>query len=200
MQIILNETLSRTFALEHTMKKINRGLSRLGLLSLGIVASLILAVPLAHAQVAKPDSGEADSVVSGTAALTTTTSTASFKVGGNATAARTGLGETVTFSGEVVITANVVTDPVLPTGVAVYIDGRGVTGVGSRTGTVYRNSCEANLTRLFGPTDKIDLTFAFFEDKSGSYLTSKTGLITITLTYDEATRKLTAASGSVGTL
>lgn len=194
MQIMLNETLLR-IAPEHTMKTINWGLSRLGLLSLGIVASLLLAVPSAHAQTA--DTAEA---VSGSAALTTTTSTASFKVDGTASATRTGLAESVTFSGEVVITANVVTDPALPTGVSLHVDGRGVKGVGDKTGTVYRNSCEANLTRLFGPKDKISLTFAFFEDKSGSYLTSKTGLITITLTYDEATKTLKAASGSVGTL
>ena len=177
------------------MKKINRGLSRVGILSLGVLASLFLAVPPAHAQTADPAAG-----VSESAALTSTTSTATIKVAGTASATKTGLGEAITFSGEVVITATVVTDPALPTGVAVYIDGRGVKGIGNKTGTVYLNECEANLTRLFAAKDVISLTFAFFEDKPGSYLNSKTGLATITLTYDTATMKLTGASGSVGTL
>ena len=176
------------------MKKINRGLSRVGILSLGVLASLFLAVPPAHAQTADPAG------VSESAALTSTTSTATFKVAGTALATKTGLGEAVTFSGSIVVTATVVTDPALPTGVAVYIDGRGVMGIGNNTGTVYLNECEANLTRLFAAKDVIGLTFTFFEDKPGSYLKAKTGLATITLTYDTVTMKLTGASGSVGTL
>jgi hypothetical protein len=93
-----------------------------------------------------------------------------------------------------------VTDPAVPTGVTLFVDGKGVRGVGNETGTVYINSCEANVTRLFRPTDKVTLTFAFFEDKSGSFLKSKTGVVTITLTYDEKTRKLTRATGVIGTL
>lgn len=177
------------------MKKINRGLPSVGILSLSVLASLFLAVPPAHAQATDPAS-----TISETAALTSTTSTATFKVVGTASATKTGLGEAVTFSGEVVVTATVVTDPALPTGVAVYIDGRGVKGIGTKTGTVYLNECEANLTRLFAAKDVISLTFAFFEDAKGSYLRSKTGLATITLTYDTVTMKLTGASGSVGTL
>ncbi len=177
------------------MKKINRGLPSVGILSLSVLASLFLAVPPAHAQATDPAS-----TISETAALTSTTSSATFQVGGIATAAKTGLAEAITFSGSVVVTATVVTDPALPTGVAVYIDGRGVKGIGNKTQIVYFNECEANLTRLFTTTDVISLTFAFFEDAKGSYLRSKTGLMNITLTYDKATMKLTAASGSVTTL
>ena len=134
------------------------------------------------------------------AGVDVTTSQATIQVGGSATALKTGLPESVTFSGNIVIHATVVTDPALPTGVTLFVDGKGVRGVGNETGTVYVNSCEANLTRLFRPTDKITLTFAFFEEKTGAFLKSKTGVLTINLTWDEKTRKLTRATGVVGTL
>lgn len=154
--------------------------------SLAILAVLFLVVVPTHAQEA--------------AGVAVTASQTSIQVNGSASAARTGLPENVTFSGKIVINATVVTDPALPTGVTVFVDGKDVRGVGNETGTVYINSCEANLSRLFRPTDKITLTFAFFEDKPGSILKSKTGVLTLTLTYDEATKKLTGATGVVGTL
>jgi hypothetical protein len=164
--------------------------------SLAILAMLFLAVAPTQAQEAAAGEATAAPAV----AVTATISEATIKVSGTASASRTGLPESVTFSGDIVIHATVVTDPAVPTGVTLFIDGKGVRGVGNETGTVYINSCEANLTRLFRPTDKITLTFAFFEDKPGAFLKSKTGVVTITLTYDEATRKLKAATGAVGTL
>jgi hypothetical protein len=164
-----------------------------------MLAVLFFIVAPTQAQEATTETAAAEAP-SAAAAVTATTSQATIQVSGSATASRTGLPETVTFSGNIVIHATVVTDPALPTGVTVYVDGKGVRGVGNETGTVYVNSCEANLTRLFRPTDKITLTFAFFEDKPGSFLKSKTGVVTINLTYDEATRKLTGATGVVGTL
>ncbi len=175
------------------MKKHNRGF---GSLSLAMLAVLFLVVAPTQAQEAAAEETTAAQAVG----VSATTSQATIKVSGSASALRTGLPETVTFSGNIVIDATVVTDPALPTGVTLFVDGKGIRGVGNETGTVYINSCEANLTRLFRPTDKITLTFAFFEDKPGSFLKSKTGVVTITLTYDEATRKLTRATGAVGTL
>jgi hypothetical protein len=145
----------------------------------GIVGALLLAAPAASAQ--------------------TTVSTFTLQVSGNASQVKTGLGETVNFSGPVVITATVVTDPTLPPGVVVGIDGRGVIGKGQKTGKVYKNEAEANLTRPFGPTDTVNTTFAFFEDAPGSYLFSKTGLLTLNLTYDTTTMALTNVTGSLGT-
>lgn len=133
-------------------------------------------------------------------AVTATPSEATIKVSGSARSVETKLAENVTFSGNVVVNATVVTDPALPTSVSLFVDGKGLRGVGNETGTVYINSCEANLTRLFRPTDKITLTFAFFEEKTGAFLKSKTGVLTITLTFDEKTRKLTGATGSVQAL
>jgi hypothetical protein len=164
--------------------------------ALAIFAVLFLVVAPTQAQEAAAE----EATAAPAAGVTATISEATIKVSGSASAARTGLPESVTFSGNIVIHATVVTDPSVPTGVTLFVDGKGVRGVGDVTGTVYINSCEANLTRLYRPTDKITLTFAFFEDKPGSFLKSKTGVVTITLTYDEATRKLKGATGSVGTL
>jgi len=55
-----------------------------------------------------------------------------------------------------VVTATVMTDPVLPpVPRTITIDGRGVKGIGNNTGTVYLNECEANLHRRFAATDVI---------------------------------------------
>ncbi len=127
-----------------------------------------------------------------------TVSTITLPVSGTVSAVKSGLNETVTFSGPLVVTATVVTDPALGPSAVVAIDGRGVKGTGNKTKTIYLNECEANLTRPFGATDVIQLTFAFFQDAPGSYLTSKTGLVTLTLTYDTVTMKLTGVTGSLG--
>jgi hypothetical protein len=162
---------------ERKMKK-SRGaiLSLLG----GIVGALLLAAPAASAQ--------------------TTVSTFTLQVSGTASSVKTGLPETVKFAGPVLITATVVTDPTLPPGVVVSIDGRGVIGTGAKTGATYKNEAEANLTRPFGPTDAIETTFAFFQDVPGSYINSKTGVLTLNLTYDTTTMALTNVTGAVGTL
>ena len=171
--------------MERTMKKARGVLS--SLLG-GAVAALLLAAPAAMAQ--------------------TTVSTYTINVSGSASAVKTGLPETVKFSGPLVVTTSVVSDPSLPPGVIVSVDGRGVTGVGQKTGTIYKNECEANLTRLFSATDTIKLTFAFFPapganapaDAVGAYMSSKTGILTLNLAYDTVTTALTGVTASVGTL
>ena len=168
-------------------------------ISLAMLAVLFLVVAPTHAQEAGQEAAT-ETTAAEAAGVTAKTSQATIEVSGSATALKTGLSEGVTFSGKVAISATVVTDPALPTGVTLFVDGKGIRGVGNETGTVYVNSFEANVTRLFRPTDKITLTFAFFEEKSDSILKSKTGVLTITLTYDEKTRTLTGATGVVGTL
>ena len=146
----------------------------------------------------------------------TTVSTFTIQVSGNASQVKTGLGETVVFSGPVVITATVVTDPAastptagttaLPPAVYVQIDGRGVVGKGQKTGAIYKNECEPTLTRLFATTDAVETTFAFFKDAAPgaaiatSYAQSKTGVLSLSLTYDAVTMALTNATGAIGTL
>src|SRR5688572_18344870 len=123
------------------MKKHNRAF---GILSLAMLAVLVLAVAPTQAQETAKEPVVAEPV-----GVTVTTSQATIQVSGSASALRTGLPEAVTFSGNLVINATVVTDPAMPTGVTLYVDGKGVRGVGNETGTVYINSCEANVTRLF---------------------------------------------------
>lgn len=179
------------------MKKHNRGFVSL---SFAMFAVLFFVVAPTPAQEATQEAATEAPAAKPVTAVTVTTSAATIKVSGNASPLRTGLPEPITFSGNVVVNATVVTDPALPTSVTLFVDGKGLRGVGSETSTVYINSCEANLTRLFRPTDKIVLTFAFFEEKTGAFLKSKTGELTMTLTYDEKTRKLTSATGSVQAL
>lgn len=165
-------------------------------ISLAQLVVLFLAVVPTQAQEPAAEEATAAQAV----AVTATTSQATIQVGGSAAALKTGLAETLTFSGTVVISATAVTDPALPAGVTLFVDGKGIRGAGNETGTVYVSSLEANVTRLFRPTDKVTLTFAFFEEKSGAFLKSKTGVLTLTLTYDEKKRTLTGATGVVGTL
>jgi hypothetical protein len=146
----------------------------------GIAGTILLTAPGASAQ--------------------TTVSTFTLQVEGTAPAVKTGLPETVRFAGPVVITATVVTDPALPPGVVLYIDGRGVQGTGLKTGTVYNNEAEANLTRPFGATDHVETTFAFFENAAGSFIRAKGALLTLNLTYDTNTMSLTKVTGDIGTL
>lgn len=132
-------------------------------------------------------------------AQTATVSTSTIQVSGTVSAQKTGLGEDVTFSGPLMMTTKVLTDPVRPTIVFVSINGLGIKGIGNKTGTVYLNECEASLHRRFGARDVIRTTFAFFAKAPRSYLTSKTGLLTLNLNYNKTTRRLTKATASVST-
>jgi hypothetical protein len=133
-------------------------------------------------------------------AQSTAVSSFTIQVSGTAAAVKTGLSETVAFSGPLVVIATVSSDPALGPTVAVFVDGTGVTGSGNKTKTAYANTLVANLTRPFGPTDTIQTTFAFFQDTPGGYLAAKTGLLTLNLSYDTTTMALTNVTASVGTM
>ena len=128
------------------------------------------------------------------------TSSFTLAVSGTASAVKTGLAETVQFSGPLIVTATVVNDPTLGPAVALFVDGRGVTGTGNKTKTAYANTCVANLTRPFGPTDVVRTTFAFFQNVPGGYMSAKTGLLTLNLTYNTTTQALTNVTACVGTM
>src|SRR5690242_5425115 len=130
-------------------------------------------------------------------AQTAATSSFTIQISGNASAVKTGLPETVMFAGPLVVTSTVVTDPALGPTAAVFVDGRGVVGTGAKTKSTYSNTCVANLTRPFGPTDAIQMTCAFFPATAGGYMSSKTALVTINLTYDAITMALTNATASM---
>jgi len=129
----------------------------------------------------------------------TIVSTVTLKVSGSALPRQTGLKETVNFAGPLVVTSTVLVDPALPPSLVVSIDGLGIQGVGATTGTIYANECEANLTRAFALTDSMKVTFAFFEaNKDGSFLSSKTGLLTVDLAFDKTTMLISSASATIG--
>ena len=162
--------------------KAYRELSKAAILSLfgGMIGPLFFAVGPACAQ-------------------TSTVSTSTIQVSGTVSAKKTGLREDVTFSGPLMMTTKVLTDPIRPPIVFISINGLGIKGIGNKTGTVYLNECEAGLHRRFGVKDVIKTTFAFFAKAPRSYLKSKTGLLTLNLNYDTTTKKLTKATGSVST-
>ena len=155
--------------------------SRLPIAFSFLLAGLLFAATPAHGQAAS-------------------TSSFTIQVSGTASAVKTGLSETVQFSGPLIVTATVVNDPTLGPAVAVWVDGRGVTGTGNKTKTAYANTCVANLTRPFGPTDTIQTTFAFYQNVPGGYMSAKTGLLTLNLTYNTTTQALTNVTASVGTM
>lgn len=129
-----------------------------------------------------------------------TVSTFALPISATVTAAASGLPEAVTFSGTAHVTATVSTDPALPPQVVVSVDGRGVEGVGQTSGLVYKNECEANLTRPLRALDSIHLTFAVFKEGPGSALNARTGLLTLNLSFDTTAMALTNATGSVSAL
>jgi hypothetical protein len=172
--------------------KTHRGLSKKTILWSACAGGILLFALTAQAQTATPPG--------------TTVSTKTIQVSGSANSVRTGLPEFVDFSGPLIITTTVVTDPLLPPESVVQIDGRGVKGIGRKTGTVYNNELEASLTRVFGPTDTVNTTFAFFQDatpgtdaNAAAIVASKTGLLTLNLTYDTTTNTLTGATATLGT-
>jgi hypothetical protein len=160
--------------------KTHRPLSTTVVLSIlgGVLGALLLAAP-AHAQ-----------------AISTFNVQVSGAVSGSGTAAGP---EAVSFSGPVLITATVVTDPAGgPPTTVVFVDALGVTGKGLSTGAAYMNSGQANLTRVFGPADVIKTTFAFFRNTAGGFMKARTALLTLSLTYDTTTQALTSAWGAIG--
>jgi|GEM_PF-5419232 len=157
------------------------------------IVTLTLAALLFVAEVGAQTPGAAVSQVS-------VSSTITVQISGSASTQKTGLAEPITFSGPLVVTSVVSTDPALGPGAVVSIDGHGIKGTGSKSGKVYVTECEANLTRRFAGTDSIKMTFPFFEDAPGSYMNAKTGLLTLTLTYNLKTMLLTKVTASAGTL
>lgn len=169
----------------------DRRLSRVVIVFLmsGVLGVVCIAVRSVHAQ-----------TKAATAVPAPTVSTFTVQVSGAASEMKTGLAEPVAFSGPLVVTATVSTDPALGPGAVISINGRGIRGIGAKTGTIYLNECEATLTRRFGAKDVIKTTFAFFENAPGSYLRSKTGLLTVKLTYNTKTMALTRVTANVSNL
>ena len=168
--------------------------------SLVLVAALVAMNAQAQTTATAPQTDpQATAVVTPTETTSTDAvdSTSTIQVSGSVPGSDSGLSESVDFSGSVVVNSTVASDPNLGASSVVQIDGKGIRGIGSTTGASYLNGCEAILTRPFGSTDSITLTFSFFDTASGSYLRSKTAQLSLSLTYDTATKKMTNATGSV---
>ncbi|HEY2029375.1 MAG TPA: hypothetical protein VGH20_09215 [Myxococcales bacterium] len=108
--------------------------------------------------------------------------------------------EPVAVSGNVILTAAAVTDPVLPPGVALTVDGNRLKGVGTKTGAAYRLECEAVLTRPLNATDTVQVTFALFKDVPNGHLAAQSAMLSLNLTYDTVKMALTQANGSIASV
>jgi len=79
----------------------------------------------------------------------------------------------------------------------VSIDARQVVATGATSGATFINSGQAQLTRIFGATDVIATTFAFYPAGPGGFLKTKTALATLNLSYNVTTQALTGATATI---
>jgi hypothetical protein len=127
-------------------------------------------------------------------ATTTTTTAALVSIKGTVN----GLPESVSFSGQAQISANVVTDPDFgaPPTVVLSIDLGKVTGVGSSTGKTYVTSSQGTLNRRLTAADKVQFTFPFFQS-GGSAASSRVGMAFFDLSFNVSTLQLTGATAQI---
>ena len=114
----------------------------------------------------------------------------------------TGLPESVYFTGPVQVSTRPA--PARIAGakahVVVSIDLRSISGLGQSSGTTYLTSGHANLTRLFGASDVVEVTFPFFRSGTATEPSTRTGLASFNLSYDVTTGALTTATASIAAL
>lgn len=165
-------------------------------------APLLLAAAVAAASLAPGSPANAQTTIM--ASTTTATSTSSTTTTTTTPALVTingivsGVPESVSFSGQAQLKANVVTDPDFgnPPTVVLSIDLSNVTGVGSSTGKMYVVSNKGILHRRLAASDMVQVTFPFYPS-GGSAMSPRTGMASFNLSYDTTTLKLTGASGSI---
>ena len=109
------------------------------------------------------------------------------------------LTESVTFSGNAVVRARVAPDPDFrtPDIVVLFIDMSGVTGVGATSKKKYVTTNKTIVQRRLRSTDSVKVTFPFWQSGTTATGSGPTGAVTINLTYDVDTKRLTAAAGSI---
>jgi hypothetical protein len=111
----------------------------------------------------------------------------------------TGGAESVSFSGKVKVSANVVTDPDFggtPT-VVLSIDLSGLSGVGASTRKKYVTADGEVVNRRLAAADTVQYNFPFYES-GASALSARVGSASFNLSFDVNTLKLTNVTGSVG--
>ena len=111
----------------------------------------------------------------------------------------TGLPESVVFTGPVEVSTRPAAGRIAGARahVVVTIDLRHLSGRGLSTGTAYVSPGQATLTRAFGPSDWIELSFPFFPSGGSPGSSTRTGVLTFALAYDVSTGALTAAVATV---
>jgi hypothetical protein len=113
-----------------------------------------------------------------------------------------GLPESVYFSGtaKLSVKPTSIRLPGAKRRLVVSIDLHGISGRGLSTGATYLATAEANLTRPFGPSDVVELTFPFAVAGSPATAVGRTAVAIFNFTYDPSTGALTAATASVAAL
>jgi hypothetical protein len=109
--------------------------------------------------------------------------------------------ESVSISGNVQIKSTLVLDPDFnrPAAVLLSIDFLpNVTGRGLSTGTSYVAPAEQELVRPLADALVIQMTFPFFPDTPGGFLSARSGLVAFTLSYDDLGR-VKAGTATVST-
>ena len=106
--------------------------------------------------------------------------------------------ESVSFSGQAQINANVVTDPDFgaPPTVVLSIDLGKVTGVGASSGKTYVTSSQGTLNRRLTAADTVQFTFPF-TSSGGSAMSSRIGVASFTLSFNVDTMRLTGATAQI---
>jgi hypothetical protein len=143
------------------------------------------------------------------AATTTTTTTVpvSGTVSGGSTDSQVGSPstsdatstESVSFSGDVLLKADVVEDPDFGTTpiVLLSIDLSKVTGVGASSRTKYVTSNQNLIQRRLRGSDAVQFTFPFWPSGTTGNTTSRVGGVSFSLTFNTLTRTLTGVSSSI---
>jgi hypothetical protein len=130
-----------------------------------------------------------------TSSTTTTTATAALVT---IRGIVSGSPESVSFSGQAQINANVVTDPDFgnPPTVVLSIDLGKVTGVGASSGKTYVTSSQGTLNRRLIAADTVQFTFPFFPS-GGSAMSPRVGIASFNLNFNVSSMKLTGATAQI---
>ena len=107
--------------------------------------------------------------------------------------------ESVSFSGEAQIKANVVTDPEFGStpSVVLTIDMGNVIGLGALTGAKYLNSDRGIFTRRLASADTVQYTFPFYLSGTSPVSSARIGRASFNLSFDVTTMQLVGASGRI---
>lgn len=173
--------------------KTYRSLFTPGAVSLAVAIAMgALAAAAANAQTTLTATTTASTSTS--SATTTTTTSALVMVTGIVS----GSPESVSFSGQAQLNANVVTDPDFGStpSVVLSIDLSNITGIGSSTGKKYVIANQEIITRKLAVADSVQMTFPFSLN-SASTNPPGLGLASFNLSFDVVTMKLTGASGNI---